>query len=88
IHNRIDLKILQNTYEETKKEHKKEKDKKEENKRKEQIRVDIAEAWDSTSLAQLIRGFMLITQSNFRKYILLPSLIIAKNIGRMVLLQV
>nr|YP_010131362.1 hypothetical protein RF1 [Swertia franchetiana]QPZ76205.1 hypothetical protein RF1 [Swertia franchetiana] len=86
IHNRIDFKILKNTYEETKKEQKK--DKKEENKRKEQIRVDIAEAWDSTSLAQLIRGFMLITQSNFRKYILLPSLIIAKNIGRMVLLQV
>nr|YP_010169681.1 photosystem I assembly protein Ycf1 [Swertia nervosa]QRZ59503.1 photosystem I assembly protein Ycf1 [Swertia nervosa] len=88
IHNRIDFKILENTYEETKKEHKKEKDKKEENKRKEQTRVDIAEAWDSTSLGQLIRGFMLITQSNFRKYILLPSLIIAKNIGRMVLLQV
>nr|UEP17501.1 hypothetical chloroplast RF1 [Gentianopsis barbata] len=88
IHNRIDFKILENTYEETKKEHKKEKDKKEENKRKEQTRVDIAEAWDSTSLGQLIRGFMLITQSNFRKYILLPSLIIAKNIGRTVLLQV
>jgi len=30
---------------------------------------------------------MLITQSILRKYIILPSLIIAKNIGRMLLLQ-
>nr|YP_009420215.1 photosystem I assembly protein Ycf1 [Gentiana macrophylla]ASO75611.1 photosystem I assembly protein Ycf1 [Gentiana macrophylla] len=91
IHNRIDFKILENTDEETKKEHKKEtdkKDKKEENKRQEQMRADIAEAWNSMPIARKTRSLMLITQSNLRKYILLPSLIIAKNIGRMVLLQI
>nr|ANY60424.1 photosystem I assembly protein Ycf1 [Maesa montana] len=65
----------------------KEKDKKEENKRKEKARIEIAEAWDTIPFAQVIRGFMLITQSTLRKYILLPSLIITKNIGRMLLLQ-
>nr|QQY86529.1 photosystem I assembly protein Ycf1 [Gentiana urnula] len=88
IHKRIDFKILENTDEETKKEHKKETDKKEENRRQEQIRADIAEAWNSIPIARKTRSLMLITQSNLRKYILLPSLIIAKNIGRMVLLQI
>nr|AUF33696.1 Ycf1 [Fouquieria diguetii] len=64
-----------------------EKDKKEENKRKEKAQIEIAEAWDNIPFAQIIRGSMLITQSTLRKYILLPSLIIAKNIGRMLLLQ-
>ncbi|KAL6956700.1 Ycf1 [Sarracenia purpurea var. burkii] len=64
-----------------------EKEKKDENKRKEKARIEIAEAWDTIPLAQIIRGSMLITQSTLRKYILLPSLIIAKNIGRMLLLQ-
>nr|YP_010172382.1 hypothetical chloroplast RF1 [Androsace erecta]QSH39948.1 hypothetical chloroplast RF1 [Androsace erecta] len=64
-----------------------EKDKKEENKRKEKARIEIAEAWDTIPLAQIIRGLMLITQSSLRKYIILPSLIITKNIVRMVLLQ-
>nr|WOK02923.1 hypothetical protein RF1 [Cornus kousa] len=61
--------------------------KKEENKRKEKTRIEIAEAWDTIPLAQVIRGSMLVTQSIFRKYIILPSLIIAKNIGRILLLQ-
>nr|YP_009513449.1 photosystem I assembly protein Ycf1 [Androsace laxa]AVK40017.1 photosystem I assembly protein Ycf1 [Androsace laxa] len=65
----------------------KEKDKKEENKRKEKARIEIAEAWDTIPFAQIIRGLMLITQSTLRKYILLPSLIITKNIVGMVLLQ-
>nr|YP_010686329.1 Ycf1 [Cyclamen graecum]WBR35236.1 Ycf1 [Cyclamen graecum] len=68
-------------------EKKKEKDKKEENKRKEKARIEIAEAWDTTPWAQVVRGFILITQSTLRKYILLPSLIIAKNIVRILLLQ-
>nr|BDY08848.1 Ycf1 protein [Lysimachia alfredii] len=68
-------------------EKKKEKDKNEENKRKEKVRIEIAEAWDTIPLAQIIRGLMLITQSNLRKYILLPSLIIAKNIVRIMLFQ-
>nr|YP_009512891.1 hypothetical protein [Suaeda malacosperma]AXK15209.1 hypothetical protein [Suaeda malacosperma] len=59
----------------------------EEEKRKEQTRIDIAEAWDTIPFAQIIRGLMLISQSIIRKYILLPLLIIAKNIGRILLFQ-
>uniref|UniRef100_A0AB38ZIB8 Protein TIC 214 n=1 Tax=Scrophularia alaschanica TaxID=3138699 RepID=A0AB38ZIB8_9LAMI len=76
------FKIVDYTEEQTKREEKKEK-----NKRKEKARIDIAEAWDSTPGAQVIRGCLLLTQSIFRKYILLPSFIIAKNIGRIFLLQ-
>ena len=66
---------------------KKDEDKREKYKREEQMRIEIAEAWDSILLAQVIRGSVLITQSILRKYILLPSLIIAKNIARMLLFQ-
>nr|QZH79288.1 hypothetical protein RF1 [Callicarpa macrophylla] len=76
------FKIVDYTKEQTKREEKKEK-----NKRKEKARIEIAEAWDSIPFAQVIRGCMLLTQSIFRKYILLPSFIIAKNIGRIFLLQ-
>nr|YP_009669043.1 Ycf1 protein [Galphimia angustifolia]QCW94042.1 Ycf1 protein [Galphimia angustifolia] len=65
----------------------KESEKKEENKREEKSRIEIAEAWDSILLAQVIRGCLLVTQSILRKYILLPSLIIGKNIIRMLLFQ-
>nr|YP_010131552.1 hypothetical chloroplast RF1 [Primula ranunculoides]QPZ50880.1 hypothetical chloroplast RF1 [Primula ranunculoides] len=82
-----ELKISDYTEEERKEEKKNEKDKKEENKRKENERIEIAEAWDTIPFAQVIRGLMLITQSTLRKYIILPSLIIAKNIVRMVLFQ-
>nr|YP_011020809.1 Ycf1 protein [Commelina caroliniana]WQH82852.1 Ycf1 protein [Commelina caroliniana] len=58
------------------------KDKEEEN-----DRIAIAEAWDNIIFAQPIRGLMLITQSFIRKYIVLPLLIIGKNIGRMLLFQ-
>nr|YP_010209605.1 Ycf1 [Impatiens davidii]UBA17547.1 Ycf1 [Impatiens davidii] len=75
--------ILDYTEEKIKKEEKKENDKK-----NEKERIEIAEIWDSIPLAQVIRGLMLITQSTLRKYIILPSLIIAKNIGRILLLQV
>nr|QXI85248.1 hypothetical protein RF1 [Sinogentiana striata] len=88
IHNRIDFKILENKDEETKKKHKKETDKTEENRRQEQTRLGMAAVWDTIPLAQVIRGLILITQSNFRKYILLPSLIIVKNVGRIILLQI
>nr|YP_010516472.1 hypothetical chloroplast RF1 [Meehania henryi]UXL88649.1 hypothetical chloroplast RF1 [Meehania henryi] len=76
------FKIVEYTKEQTKREEKKEK-----NKRKEKVRIGIAEAWDSIQLAQVIRGCMLITQSIFRKSILLPLLIITKNIGRILLFQ-
>nr|QUB01893.1 hypothetical chloroplast RF19 [Cochliostema odoratissimum] len=67
---------------EEKERRKKNKDKKEEN-----DRIAIAEAWDSLIFAQVIRGLMLVTQSFIRKYIVLPSLIIGKNVGRMLLFQ-
>nr|YP_010756892.1 hypothetical chloroplast RF1 [Kleinhovia hospita]UNV38610.1 hypothetical chloroplast RF1 [Kleinhovia hospita] len=63
------------------------KDKREKYKREEKMRIEIAEAWDSILLAQVIRGSALITQSILRKYIILPSLIIAKNISRILLFQ-
>nr|YP_009749326.1 Ycf1 protein [Goodyera rosulacea]QII91413.1 Ycf1 protein [Goodyera rosulacea] len=50
-------------------------------------RIEISEAWDNLIFTQTIRGLMLVTQSFLRKYILLPSLIIAKNIFRILLLQ-
>nr|YP_009160860.1 hypothetical chloroplast RF19 [Haloxylon ammodendron]AGZ13410.1 hypothetical chloroplast RF19 [Haloxylon ammodendron]WLF86900.1 hypothetical chloroplast RF1 [Haloxylon ammodendron]WLF86911.1 hypothetical chloroplast RF1 [Haloxylon ammodendron] len=59
----------------------------EEKKNQEETRIEIAEAWDSNPFFQVIRSLMLITQSIFRKYILLPFLIIAKNIVRILLFQ-
>uniref|UniRef100_UPI0030DF2ADD hypothetical protein RF1 n=1 Tax=Ranunculus ficaria TaxID=79245 RepID=UPI0030DF2ADD len=61
----------------------KEKDKK----KKENERITIAETWDTVLFAQVIRGSMLVTQSILRKYIVLPSLIISKNLGRMLVFQ-
>nr|UPX88227.1 hypothetical chloroplast RF1 [Excentrodendron hsienmu] len=66
---------------------KKDEDKREKYKREEKMRIEIAEAWDSILLAQVIRGSVLITQSILRKYIILPALIISKNIARMLLFQ-
>nr|WRK68093.1 hypothetical chloroplast RF1 [Microcos paniculata] len=74
-------------YTEKKKIEKKDEDKREKHKKEERMRIEIAEAWDSILLAQIIRGSVLITQSILRKYIILPSLIIAKNIARMLLFQ-
>nr|QJS52106.1 Ycf1 [Vicia bungei] len=47
----------------------------------------IEEAWESILYGLIIRSFVLLFQSNFRKYILLPSLIITKNIIRILLFQ-
>nr|QHN53415.1 hypothetical protein RF1 [Hesperocnide tenella] len=68
---------------------KKEANKRKEEKRKrtEKTRIEIAEAWDSFIIAQVIRGLMLLSQSILRKYIILPSLIIVKNITRILLFQ-
>nr|QHN57819.1 hypothetical chloroplast RF1 [Cleisostoma fuerstenbergianum] len=67
-------------------------DKKEEKEKEEKIykneHIEISEAWDTFILTQVIRGLMLVTQSFLRKYIILPSLIIAKNIFRMLLFQI
>nr|AEX94017.1 hypothetical chloroplast RF19 [Bowiea volubilis] len=76
---------LQSSYFE--KEETKEKEKTNEEKEEENERIAISEAWDTFIFTQAIRGFMLIIQSFLRKYIILPLLIIAKNTGRMLLLQ-
>ncbi|KAJ6836346.1 hypothetical protein M6B38_328100 [Iris pallida] len=60
----------------------KNKEKEEKNKR-----ITTSETWDTFIFTQIIRGSMLVTQSFLRKYIILPSLIIAKNVGRMLLFQ-
>nr|YP_009579648.1 hypothetical chloroplast RF1 [Pendulorchis himalaica]QBK40198.1 hypothetical chloroplast RF1 [Pendulorchis himalaica] len=62
-------------------------DKKEEKKYKNE-QIEISEAWDTFIFTQVIRGLMLVTQSFLRKYIILPSLIIAKNIFRILLFQI
>nr|APB94511.1 Ycf1 [Daucus syrticus] len=58
-----------------------------EDKIKEKASIKIAEAWDFIPYPQATRSLILIIQSIFRKYILLPSLIIVKNIGRILLSQ-
>nr|YP_010387661.1 hypothetical chloroplast RF1 [Pleione vietnamensis]UPO68500.1 hypothetical chloroplast RF1 [Pleione vietnamensis] len=64
----------------------KEKKEKEEKKYKNE-QIEISEAWDTFMFTQVIRSFLLITQSFLRKYIILPSLIIAKNFFRMLFFQ-
>ena len=79
---------LENPYyteEETKES--KEEDKRTKKEQEEKRRIAVGEAWDSFIVAQVIRGSLLITQSILRKYIVLPSLIIIKNIVRMLLFQ-
>ncbi|CBI19561.3 hypothetical protein VitviT2T_027609 [Vitis vinifera] len=56
-------------------------------KREEKRRIKIVEASDTILFALVIRGSLLLTQSIFPKYVLLPSLIIAKNIDHMLLFQ-
>nr|YP_010180598.1 Ycf1 [Maerua crassifolia]QVD40017.1 Ycf1 [Maerua crassifolia] len=80
-------KISNYSEEKKKKIEKKEEEKKEKSKREEKRRIEIAEAWDSFVFAQVIRGSLLVTQSILRKNILLPLLIIIKNIVRMLLFQ-
>lgn len=76
------------TKKKTKESKKKEEDKREDDKRKENARIKIAQAWDSSLFAQAIRGCVLVTHSILRKYILLPSLIITKNIIRILFFQI
>nr|YP_011026152.1 hypothetical chloroplast RF19 [Adromischus cristatus]WQM99976.1 hypothetical chloroplast RF19 [Adromischus cristatus] len=51
------------------------------------IGIEIAEPQKGILTPQVIRSSILIIQSILRKYIILPSLIIAKNIGRILLFQ-
>nr|YP_009526655.1 Ycf1 protein [Allium paradoxum]AXX76324.1 Ycf1 protein [Allium paradoxum] len=68
-------------------EHTKENEKTKEEKKEENGRIAISKAWDSFLFSQAIRGFILITQSFLRKYVILPILIIGKNLSRILLLQ-
>nr|YP_009735618.1 hypothetical chloroplast RF19 [Pterocarya hupehensis]QBG39805.1 hypothetical chloroplast RF19 [Pterocarya hupehensis] len=81
------LKISDHTKEKTKESEKEEEDKREIYKKAEKTRIEIGEIWDSIIFAQVIRGFALVIQSILRKYIILPSLIISKNIVRILLFQ-
>nr|YP_010986675.1 hypothetical chloroplast RF1 [Linanthus parryae]WOL37722.1 hypothetical chloroplast RF1 [Linanthus parryae] len=83
IENGRDFEILNSPDEEIKEEEKKKKEKK----INEKARIEIAESWDTIPFAQIIRSTILLIQSTLRKYIILPSLIIVKNIGRILLLQ-
>ncbi|KAJ8746932.1 hypothetical protein K2173_007700 (mitochondrion) [Erythroxylum novogranatense] len=85
----VEFMISNSTYieDKSKESEKKAENRKEEDKRKEKARMEIAEAWDSILFAQVIRGCILLTHSSLRKYILLPSLIIVKNIIRMLFFQ-
>nr|UUA66941.1 hypothetical protein RF1 [Parnassia brevistyla] len=71
----------------TKERDKKEKDKEKKDKREEEARVKRVKVWDSVTFSQLTRGCLLVTKSILRKYIILPLLIIAKNIIRILLFQ-
>nr|YP_010395303.1 hypothetical chloroplast RF1 [Cneoridium dumosum]UQJ72831.1 hypothetical chloroplast RF1 [Cneoridium dumosum] len=55
--------------------------------RQEMVRIKQAEGWDKRLLTRVLRSSMLLIQSILRKYILLPSLIIAKNFVRILLFQ-
>nr|YP_009543841.1 hypothetical chloroplast RF19 [Ismelia carinata]AZB80370.1 hypothetical chloroplast RF19 [Ismelia carinata] len=48
---------------------------------------DVMEFWENIPYAQKTRSILLLGQSIFRRYIKLPLLIIAKNIGRILLRQ-
>nr|YP_010273421.1 hypothetical chloroplast RF19 [Argyreia velutina]YP_010273435.1 hypothetical chloroplast RF19 [Argyreia velutina]UKO31829.1 hypothetical chloroplast RF19 [Argyreia velutina]UKO31843.1 hypothetical chloroplast RF19 [Argyreia velutina] len=82
------FRILESTDEQTKREEKPKRESKKKSERvKERKRLEIAEAWDIFELTQTLRGCILIAQSSLRKNLILPSLIIGKNLGRMLLLQ-
>nr|YP_010379259.1 hypothetical protein RF1 [Astragalus arrectus]UCS40248.1 hypothetical protein RF1 [Astragalus arrectus] len=49
--------------------------------------IEIEEAWENILYGLILRSFVIIIQSFIRKYILIPSLIIIKNIIRILLFQ-
>nr|YP_010734548.1 hypothetical chloroplast RF19 [Euphorbia hypericifolia]WEH01407.1 hypothetical chloroplast RF19 [Euphorbia hypericifolia] len=52
---------------------------------REYTQIEVAKDWDNQSYGIQIRNFLLLFHSILRKYILIPSLIIIKNIIRLVL---
>nr|YP_010829440.1 hypothetical chloroplast RF19 [Silene alexandrae]WFF48140.1 hypothetical chloroplast RF19 [Silene alexandrae] len=55
--------------------------------KEQEIQMDSFQLWDTLDNGILIRGLLLLTQSILRKNIILPGLIIAKNIVRLLLFQ-
>nr|YP_010317350.1 hypothetical chloroplast RF19 [Lantana camara]UNB14664.1 hypothetical chloroplast RF19 [Lantana camara] len=53
----------------------------------EEMRMEMALAWDTLPQGHEIRGSLLLIQCFLRKFVLFPSLITAKNIVRILLLQ-
>nr|YP_010998595.1 Ycf1 protein [Specklinia grobyi]WPM86754.1 Ycf1 protein [Specklinia grobyi] len=70
------------SYEDTKEEQEKEE------KRYKNEQTEISEVWDTFLFLHIIRSLLLVTQSFLRKNIILPFLIITKNIFRMLLFQI
>nr|QWL16756.1 hypothetical chloroplast RF19 [Plantago afra]QWL16927.1 hypothetical chloroplast RF19 [Plantago indica] len=62
-------------------------EKEKKNIRDESRQMKIAARWETHNYGQAIRSCLLLIHSFFRKYILLPSLIIGKNLGRIFLHQ-
>nr|YP_009390696.1 hypothetical chloroplast RF19 [Litchi chinensis]ARV87159.1 hypothetical chloroplast RF19 [Litchi chinensis] len=83
-----DQKLFDYTNKKTKKIDNQEEYKRKKYKKKAKARIPTAEIWNTFFFAQALRSFVLLTQSILRKYIILPSLIIAKNIARMLLFQI
>nr|YP_009138505.1 hypothetical chloroplast RF19 [Lathyrus graminifolius]AIK20723.1 hypothetical chloroplast RF19 [Lathyrus graminifolius] len=65
----------------------KEKEKEDAKDRDEDRRIRVEQDWETILYGLIIRSFVLLFQSMFRKYILLPALIITKNIIRILLFQ-
>nr|YP_009766980.1 Ycf1 [Ateleia glazioveana]QIS97515.1 Ycf1 [Ateleia glazioveana] len=84
---KTELRISDYTEEKRKENDQNEKDKRKKDDKEKKTHIEISEAWDSIIFAQIIRGLLLVTQSILRKYIILPSLIIIKNIVRTLLFQ-
>uniref|UniRef100_UPI0030E028B8 hypothetical protein RF1 n=1 Tax=Myosurus apetalus TaxID=2071495 RepID=UPI0030E028B8 len=87
----MESKILYSEEQETNEEEKRNEDEqetKEEDKRSRELeRRRMAEMLENAIAIQIVRGLALVIQSTLRKNIILPSLILAKNIGRMLLFQ-
>nr|UFY98092.1 hypothetical protein RF1 [Lonicera tangutica] len=85
---RTKSKILNSTKKQTKTREEKAKIRSQEKKREELMRIQMEGAWENLPYGQGIRSCLLLMQSFLRKNISLPLLIIAKNIGRLLFLQV
>nr|WEB53564.1 Ycf1 protein [Tetradium glabrifolium] len=84
-----DEKLSDYTNEKTRKLDKKtkKKTKKERYTRQDKVRIKQAEGWDKSFRTRVLRSSMLVIQSILRKYIILPSLIIVKNLVRILFFQ-